>query len=97
MSFKFTKNNLNKLESLFERNGYKIRYEKGNFSAGYCIIKDKKVIIINKFFTTEARVNCLFDIYEKQAENDFALTDSDRKLIFTWNKMKPDEHRANDE
>lgn len=59
---KFTKSNLEKLEDIFVTLFYKVRYEKGNFNAGYCIVQDKKVVVINKFYDTEARINVLLDI-----------------------------------
>lgn len=55
---------LQKVEKQFTENGFKIRYEKGNFKAGYCLVKDSKVIIINKFYNNEARYNCLVEIME---------------------------------
>jgi len=59
---KFTKSNLEKLEDIFVTLSYKVRYEKGNFNAGYCIVQEKKVVVINKFYDTEARINVLLDI-----------------------------------
>lgn len=60
----FTKHTLRKLELLFEESGYIIRYEKGNFQSGYCIVEDRKIAIINKFFETEGRINTLLDILD---------------------------------
>lgn len=60
--FKYTKHSLKKLETLFEELAYTVRYEKGNFQSGYCIVEHKKVVVINKFFETEGRINCLLDI-----------------------------------
>ncbi len=51
---------LKKTEELFKQLHYKVRYEKGQFQSGYCLVKSQKVIVINKFYTTEARINCLF-------------------------------------
>lgn len=53
---------LQKVEKQFNERGYKIRYERGNFKAGYCIVQNSKVIIINKFYNNEARYNCLIEI-----------------------------------
>ncbi|RCK75957.1 MAG: hypothetical protein IGBAC_1232 [Ignavibacteriae bacterium] len=39
---------LKELESLAQQLGIKIRYEKGNFDGGYCILKDQKILVINK-------------------------------------------------
>jgi hypothetical protein len=57
-----TKHSLQKLEVLFQELGYIIRYEKGNFNSGYCIVEARNIVIINKFFETEARINTLLDI-----------------------------------
>ncbi len=51
-----------KLERIFTELEYDIRFEKGNFQAGYCLVENKKIIVINRFFDTEAKVNCLIDI-----------------------------------
>jgi hypothetical protein len=59
---KYTPQFLSKLEDSFTELGYAIRYEKGNFKAGYCLLKDVKVVIVNKFFNTESRINSLLDI-----------------------------------
>jgi len=57
-----TKHSLQKLEVLFQELGYVIRYEKGNFNSGYCIVEARNIVIINKFFETESRINTLLDI-----------------------------------
>tara|TARA_B100000579_G_scaffold317733_1_gene267311 strand:- start:374 stop:637 length:264 start_codon:yes stop_codon:yes gene_type:complete len=64
MDIKLTKQFQKKLEFLLESFNYKIRFEKGNFKSGYCLIKDKKVVIINKYFTTEGKINALIEIIE---------------------------------
>ncbi len=60
--FKYTKHTLKKIELILEESGYIIRYEKGNFQSGYAIVQDRKIAIVNKFFDTEGRINCLLDI-----------------------------------
>ncbi len=60
--FKYTKTTLQKLETVFEELGYKVRYEKGSFQSGYCVVENKKVAVINRFFDTEARINTLLEI-----------------------------------
>ncbi len=62
MAFTYTKHKLKKVEALFDAGGYEIRYEKGNFNSGYCILEHKKVIVINKFFDTEGRINVFLDL-----------------------------------
>ena len=60
----FTKHSLQKLEVIFQELGYIIRYEKGSFNSGYCIVENRNIVIINKFFDTEARINVLLDILQ---------------------------------
>ena len=40
MVVKYTKNFLDKLENLFAASSYHLRYEKGNFKSGYCLLKE---------------------------------------------------------
>lgn len=61
---KFSKSHLQKLENILEKSGYKVRYEKGNFNSGYCIVEQKNVIVINKFFEADSRVQVLLDIIQ---------------------------------
>ncbi|KAA5542523.1 hypothetical protein [Adhaeribacter rhizoryzae] len=62
MELKYTRSFLARLEDIFSESDYVLRYEKGNFKAGYCLIKDMKVAIVNKYFPLEGRINCLYDI-----------------------------------
>ena len=39
---KFTPAFLKKLEELLKEQGYDVRYEKGNFKSGFCVLEDKK-------------------------------------------------------
>jgi hypothetical protein len=59
---KYTKHFLKKAEDLFAEMDYIIRYERGSFKSGYCIVEDRKIAVINKFFDIEARINTLVEI-----------------------------------
>lgn len=59
---KYTQNTLDKIEKVAEESGYVIRYERGNFQSGYCILQEKKVVVLNKFLQTEGRINTLVDL-----------------------------------
>lgn len=39
---------IKELEELATQLGIKIRYEKGNFDGGYCILKEQKILVVNK-------------------------------------------------
>lgn len=86
--FKYTKTNLKKLETLFEELKYNIRYEKGNFNAGYCIVERKKIAVINKFFDTEGRINCLLDILGKLEVSSEQLSEKSSVLFRQLKKLQ---------
>ena len=59
---KYNQSTLDKLEKIIDEAGYVIRYERGNFQSGYCILEQKKVVVLNKFLQTEGRINTLIDL-----------------------------------
>lgn len=89
MQIKFTKSFLSKLEDLVSASGYVLRYEKGNFKSGYCIIKNMKVAVINQFFPTEGRVNALLDIVKELDIDPEQLTADEQKLYHSIKAHHP--------
>ncbi|HZB13330.1 MAG TPA: hypothetical protein VE467_09895 [Chryseolinea sp.] len=77
---KFTQNILDKIEKIAEESGYIIRYERGTFQSGYCILQEKKVIVLNKFFQVEGRINTLVDLLPQLEINFDALTHESQKM-----------------
>ena len=77
---KYTQNILDKIEKIVEECGYVIRYERGTFQSGYCILQDKKVVVLNKFFQTEGRINTLIDLMPQLDINFDALTHDSQKM-----------------
>lgn len=64
---RYSKSNLKKLEEQLIEQGYTLRYERGNFQSGYCIVQDRKVAVVNKFYDVKARMICIQDILENLA------------------------------
>ena len=77
---KYTQHNLDKIEKIAEESGYVIRYERGTFQSGYCILQDKKVVVLNKFFQTEGRINTLIDLMPQLDISFDALTLESQKM-----------------
>jgi len=77
---RYTNQFLVKLEELFFASDYFLRYEKGQFKSGYCLLRDQKIIIINKFYTTEGRINALLEILRIVALNTSKFNDKNLKL-----------------
>ncbi len=65
MYIKYNKTFLDKLENVFASSAYILRYEKGNFKSGYCVLKDNKIVIINKYYTIEGKINALVEIIKE--------------------------------
>ena len=80
MEVKYTKHYLNKLEDLFSETDYHLRYEKGSFHSGYCILRNTKVAVVNKYYTTEGKINCLIDILKNISIEPSTLGEKNRKL-----------------
>ena len=59
---KYTQTTLDKIEKIIAETGYIIRYERGTFQSGFCILEDRKVVVLNKFLNTEGRINTLIDL-----------------------------------
>jgi hypothetical protein len=59
---KYTQSTLDKIEKILEEAEYVLRYERGNFQSGYCILEERKVVVLNKFLQIEGRINTLIDI-----------------------------------
>jgi hypothetical protein len=74
MSFKYTPATLRKMEQLFEEARYTVRYEKGSFNSGYCILEDRRVVVINRFLAIEGRINALIEILPSVKINETELS-----------------------
>ncbi len=77
---KFTQTTLDKIEKIIEESGYVIRYERGTFQSGYCILQERKVVVLNKFFQTEGRINTLIDLMPQLEIHFDGLTLESQKL-----------------
>ncbi|MEN0051499.1 MAG: hypothetical protein AAF806_30825 [Bacteroidota bacterium] len=89
--FKYTKHTLKKIESLLGDVGYIIRYEKGSFQSGYCLVRDRKIAIVNKFFDTEARINSLLEVVNDVEINEDLLSEKSAKFYKLLEKREASE------
>ena len=63
---------LQELHEAARQLGVTIRYEKGDFEGGYCILKDEKLLLVNKRLLPSRRVSVLaLAISELGLENLF--------------------------
>lgn len=92
---KYTQSTLDKLDKLVEEAGYVLRYERGSFQSGYCILEDKKVVVLNKFLQTEGRINTLIDLIPQLEIDTEVLSEESKKLYLDIvSKLEREENGA---
>ena len=77
---KFTQTTLDKIERILDETEYIVRYERGNFQSGYCILEERKVVVLNKFLQLEGRISTLIDIIPQLNIQPELLTPETRKV-----------------
>jgi hypothetical protein len=78
---KYTQSTLDKIERILDESDYVVRYERGTFQSGYCILEQKKVVVLNKFLQLEGRINTLVDIIPQLKINPETLSPEAKKTF----------------
>ncbi|HEU4470265.1 MAG TPA: hypothetical protein VFR58_04210 [Flavisolibacter sp.] len=78
---KYTQTTLDKIEKLIEEAAYIVRYERGSFQSGFCILEDKKVVVLNKFLQLEGRINTLIDLLPQLKVDADGLSPESKKVF----------------
>ncbi len=78
---KYTQTTLDKIEKVVAATGYVVRYERGNFQSGFCLLEDRKVVVLNKFLPLEGRINTLIDLLPQLKIDAETLTPENRKVF----------------
>jgi hypothetical protein len=76
---KYTQTTLDKIGKIIDESGYIVRYERGSFQSGFCILEDRKVVVLNKFLQLEGRINTLIDLIPQLKIDAEALTPDSKK------------------
>ena len=76
----FTTHTLEKLELLLKSAGYKVRYEKGNFKTGACMLLSSKVVVVNKFSNLESKIHALTELI-RELDVDINLLDDKQTAL----------------
>ncbi|MEJ5350091.1 MAG: hypothetical protein WHS65_00715 [Melioribacteraceae bacterium] len=74
-------NILQDLKQLANQMGAKVRFERGDFKGGYCIIKENKIIVINKLSPLQKKVLILSSALKELGIDDVYLTPKMREII----------------
>lgn len=77
---KNTPASLKRLEDILTESEYTVRYERGNFQSGWCLLEQKRVVVLNKFLDTEGRISTLIDLIPQLEINFDKLTHESQNL-----------------
>jgi len=75
-----TNHTLEKLETLLKSAGYRVRYEKGNFKTGSCLLLSSRMVIVNRFSNLESKILAIVELL-RDLEVDYKLFD-DKQVAF---------------
>lgn len=90
MELKYNNTTLKNLQQLFKESEYSVRYERGQFKSGYCIIHNKKIIVINKFFDIKGKIESFLDILSQVNLQETLLTERSKNfLVVVANSYEP--------
>lgn len=77
---KYTQGTLDKLEDILGESGYVTRYERGNFQSGWCLLEQRKIVVLNKFLDIEGKINTLLELIPQLTIDFDKLTHESQKL-----------------
>ena len=86
MALSYTQHTFDKLEALLKSLGFKLRYEKGNFKTGSCLLEKDRMVIVNRFSNLESKINALAKLLQ-QSDTDESLLDDKQKAFLYFLKQ----------
>ena len=88
MTLTYTQHTLEKLESLLKSLGFKLRYEKGNFKTGSCLLENNRVILVNKYSNLESKINAFADLLQRSETDDSLLEEKQKAFLYELKQLK---------
>jgi len=83
-----TQHSLEKLESLLKDLGYRVRYEKGNFKTGACVLQSNRVVVVNRFSNLEMKIGALVSILRDIPLDGGTLDEKQRQFLRSIKQTK---------
>ena len=72
---------MQELKSVADQLGASVRFEKGDFKGGYCIVHEKKVIVINRMTNLQRKVMILSTALKELGVDSIYLSPRIRGVI----------------
>lgn len=74
-------NLIEELKEIALQKGIKVRFEKGDFNGGYCILKSDRIIVINKLAQTQRKLLILVEALKEIGVDDIYINPKIRNII----------------
>jgi len=87
INMKLNQTTLDKLEDILGESEYVVRYERGNFQSGWCLLESRRIVVLNKFLNLEARINTLLELIPQLDIQFDKLTHQSQKVYEEVKKM----------
>ena len=81
MAIRYNAATLGRIEKIVEDAGYTLRYERGTFQSGYCILEARKVVVLNRFLQTEGRINTIIELMASLDIDQQTLSVENRRFL----------------
>ena len=81
MQLLLSKTFLSKLENIIAETDFTIRYSKGSFKSNHCVLKDQKLIVLNKYLSTEGRISTLVTLLTSDALDHKSIKPQSLKIL----------------
>lgn len=79
----YTQNSLTKLEDLLQALGFKIRYERGSFRSGTCVLQQENILVVNRFSDIEVKIKSMVEVIQTvEISEDMDLNEKQQKLYY---------------
>lgn len=79
---------LEDLKSLASEMGAKVRFERGDFKGGYCLVKDSRIIVLNKLSSIQRKVITLSAALKELGIEDVYVSPKLREVIEEMDETK---------
>jgi hypothetical protein len=88
MTLSYTQHTRDKLEALIKTLGFRLRYEKGNFKTGSCILENDRIVIVNKFSNLESKINSLAELLQRSETDENLLDEKQKAFLYVLKQTK---------
>jgi hypothetical protein len=72
---------ISQLKDIANQLGVIVRFEKGDFKGGYCVVKENKIILINKFASNQKKASILASALKELGIDNLYLNPKLREII----------------